>query len=262
MDRKQLLDRAGSEEDRLLLARILDKREQAVRRGVSACSDFLSPREQMLAQDALGMTGVSPEEYLTFGGYDGAERKVFLFLPEWQKPENAEFPLRCLRAVFRPEFHLSHRDFLGSLMGLGIVREKVGDLLVSDESCDLIVLESVANFLLQSWTQAGRAPLQVRAIALADLRLPEISYQDIRDTVQSLRLDALAATGLQMSRGKASALIESGRVEVNWRECVKPDHLLKEGDVVSARGFGKFLLEHVGGITRKGRTGILIKRYL
>jgi RNA-binding protein YlmH len=85
------------------------------------------------------------------GGYEGAERNLLLFLPDWMEAEDAETqtPIRCLRASFREEYKLSHRDFLGSLMGIGIVREKIGDILVGPDSADLMVLESVAEFLQQ-----------------------------------------------------------------------------------------------------------------
>jgi len=84
----------------------------------------------------------------------------------------------------------------------------------------------------------------------------------VRDTVSSLRLDAVASTGFRMARGKAAELISSGRVQVNWRECTKPDKPLAAGDTVSARGFGKFVLTEVGGTTRKGRISIVVKRYV
>ena len=145
---------------------------------------------------------------------------------------------------------------------MGIVREKVGDLLVSENGCDLIVLDSVAQFLLQSWTDAGRARLAVSEIGPKDLRIPQARCEEVRDTVQTLRLDAVAATGFRLSRSKAAALIESGKVQVNWSDCLKPDRLLEQGDVVTARGLGKMELQEVGGVTRKGRTGIVIRRYL
>ena len=92
--------------------------------------------------------------------------------------------------------------------------------------------------------------------------MPEVKCQEMRDTVSSLRLDAVASTGFRMSRGKAAELITSGRVQVNWRECTKLDKLLTAGDTVSARGFGKFELTEVGGVTKKGRTSIVLKRYI
>ena len=265
MDKAKLLDRLGAVgEDRLELAKVLDRAEQAGSRNIPAYTDFLSPQQQMLTLDLLHLAGVPETGYVRLGGYGGAERNIFLFLPDWLEPSEAESqsPLRCLRAAFRTERSLTHRDFLGSLMGLGIVRRKVGDILVGASSADLIVMDTVAEFLLQSWDSAGRTHLEVTAIETWDIQVPEIQCQAVRDTVSSLRLDAVAAAGFKMARGKAADLIASGRVQVNWRECAKPDKLLAEGDTVSARGFGKFQLAEVGGVTRKGRTSILLKRYV
>lgn len=151
MDKGALLDRLGlAGEDRLALAKVLDKAEQASGRNIPAVTDFLSPQQRARALDLLHLAGISESAYVLQGGYEGAERQVLQFLPDWMEPENAEAPIRCLRAVFREEEKLSHRDFLGSLMGMGIVREKVGDILVAPGSADLLVLEGVADFLLQS----------------------------------------------------------------------------------------------------------------
>jgi RNA-binding protein YlmH len=265
MDKTLLLDRLGATgEDRLLLAKVLDRAKQATDRNIPAATDFLSPQQQMLSLDLLRLAGISETDYVLSGGFDGAERKLILFLPDWLDAETAEseIPIRCLRAVFREEDKLNHRDFLGSLMGMGIVREKLGDILVSPDSADLIVLDTVAEFLLQSWNGAGRAKLRVSEIEPSHLHIPEVKCQEVRDTVSSLRLDAVASTGFKLARGKAADLVSSGRVQVNWRECTKPDKLLAAGDTVSARGFGKFVLAEVGGTTRKGRTSIIIKRYI
>lgn len=265
MDKARLLDRIGAAgDDRLLLAKILDRAEQAQSRNIPAATDFLSPQQQVMTMDLLRLAGIPETAAVPLGGYDGAERKLFLFLPDWLDPEDAESqsPIRCLRAAFRAEYGLTHRDFLGSLMGMGIVREKVGDILVGPDSADIIVLDTVAGFLLQSWDSAGRAKLNVAAIEPRNLHIPEVQCQEIRDTVSSLRLDAVASTGFKMARGRAADLIASGRVQVNWRECTKPDKLLLAGDTVSARGFGKFELAEVGGVTRKGRTSIVLKRYV
>ena len=265
MDKTLLLDRLGATgEDRLLLAKVLDRARQARERNIPSATDFLSPQQQMMALDLLRLAGISETSYLVTGGYAGAERKLILFLPDWLDGESAaeELPVRCLRAAFRAEDKLNHRDFLGSLMGMGIVREKLGDILVSPDSADLIVLDTVAEFLLQSWNSAGRAKLRVSEIQPGHLHIPEVQCQEVRDTVSSLRLDAVASTGFKMARGKAAELISGGRVQVNWRECTKPDKLLAAGDTVSSRGFGKFVLAEVGGTTRKGRTAILIKRYV
>ena len=263
MDKGALLDRLGlAGEDRLALAKVLDKAGQAESRNIPAATDFLSPQQRAQALDLLHLAGISESAYVLQGGYEGAERQVLQFLPDWMEPESAEAPIRCLRAVFREEEKLSHRDFLGSLMGMGIVREKVGDILVAPGSADLLVLDGVADFLLQSWASAGRAKLRVSAIEPENLHIPTVQRKEVRDTVSSLRLDAVAASGFRLARGKAAALIEGGKVQLNWRECVKPDKLLEAGDVVSTRGFGKFELSEVGGLTRKGRISIVLQVYV
>lgn len=264
MDKTKLLDRsARSGEERLVLARVLDRMEQARGRNIPAATDFLSPQERAAAETMLRLAGAGGDTYLVMGGYEGAERNLLFFPPDWMDAELArqESPLRFLRAEFRADDALTHRDLLGSLMGLGVTREKLGDLLVGPECCDLVAMESVERFLLENWTQAGRARLRVRAIERAELCVPQDRGQDVRDTVMSLRLDAVAASGFRLSRGKAAALIESGRVQVNWLECVKTDRLLAEGDTVSARGLGRFKLTEVGGQTRKGRVAITLRRY-
>lgn len=265
MDKGRLLDRTGAAgDDRLLLAKVLDRAEQARSRNIPAATDFLSPQQQALTLDLLHLAGVPETGYARLGGYDGAERRLFLFLPDWLDPADADSqsPIRCLRASFRAEYALSHRDLLGSLMGMGVVREKIGDILVGPASADVVVLDTVADFLLQSWDAAGRAKLSVSAIEARDLHFPEVQCREVRDTVSSLRLDAVASAGFQMARGKAAELISSGRVQVNWRACTKPDKPLAAGDTVSARGFGKFELAEVGGVTKKGRTSIVLKRYV
>lgn len=265
MDKGRLLDRVGAVgEERMLLARVLDRAAQAESRGSPAATDFLSPQQQSLALDLLRLNGTAEGRYVLLGGYQGAERKLLLFLPDWLEAEDAEAysPIRCLRAAFRAEYGLTHRDLLGSLMGMGIVREKVGDILVGPDSADLLVADTVAEFLLQSWDTAGRAKLALRAVDAEGIRVPQVQCREMRDTVSSLRLDAVVSAGFQMARGKAADLIAGGHVQVNWRECVKPDKLLAAGDTVSARGFGKMELAEVGGVTRKGRTSIVLKRYV
>ena len=106
------------------------------------------------------------------------------------------------------------------------------------------------------------AKLTVAEIDPSHLHMPEIKCEEVRDTVSSLRLDAVCSTGFRMARGKAVDMISSGHVQVNWRPCTKADKLLTEGDTVSARGFGKFQLAVVGGVTKKGRTAIVVKRYI
>ena len=220
MDRRQLLDRAARNGDeRVLLAHILDKCEQSRNRNIPSATDFLSPAEQRSAQDLLHAAAIH-DGCAFCGGFERAERRMLLFLPDWQEEADESEYMTALRCTYRKEDTLTHRDFLGSLMAQGVTREKLGDILVSEGSCDLIVSRDIAPYLLQN------------------------------------------VSGFSMSRGKAQELISSGRVQLNYRETLKSDAPVAQGDVISARGLGKFEVAEVGGLSKKGRTALLLHRYL
>ncbi|WP_409969276.1 YlmH/Sll1252 family protein [Bengtsoniella intestinalis] len=263
MDKATLLDRVGATgEERMLLANLLDRATQAQHRNIPTATEFLTPQEQALARDLLAIAHYGQDRYCFFGGYESAQRCVAVFLPDWMEPEQAmdEANLTCLRGKHREE--LTHRDVLGSLMGMGIERERIGDILIGDGHCDLIVSASLGDYLLQSWCSAGREKVTVSQIEFDQLHIPEQKVQIVKDTVMSLRLDAVAASGFSTSRGKMTTLVQGGKVQVNYKECAKADKLLQAGDEVSVRGLGKMKLSQIGGLSKKGRTGIVIERYL
>ncbi|MDE7261688.1 MAG: hypothetical protein K2N78_06470 [Oscillospiraceae bacterium] len=261
MDKNTIIARTAQEpEDRLLLARIWDKYEQTERKSIPSATVFLSPREQQLAQAMLNAAGVR-SGYIFDGGYEDAERKILLFLPDWaEEPTGDE--LVFLRAAFHGEESLTHRDILGSLMGLGVTRERVGDILVSPHSADIAAAPSLRDFFLREWDQAGRVKLTVTEIERSELSVPQAQVKIIRDTVSSLRLDAVAATAFSMSRGRAAELIAAGKVNLDHVPCLKGDKAVAEGAVLTARGFGKAKLTQVGGLSKKGRIGITVERYM
>lgn len=242
----------------MLFARLSDKME-AARRGVPAFTGFLSETEQAAAERFLQVAG--HPRHLFAGGWPEAERKVCALLPDWQEEQTWEPPFTALRCRWQSQEKLTHRDFLGAVLGQGLEREKVGDILVRTQVCDLLVFRELVSYLLQNLTSAGRVRLQVEEIALECVEPPERNVKTIRDTVSSLRLDAVMASGFPISRTDAAWFISSGRVELNHTACVKPDHKVEEGDVITCRGFGKCKLTGVGGVSRKGRTAVTLERY-
>ena len=263
MTKTEQLDKLAQDgEERLLLARALDKLETARRKNIPACTAFLSPAERVKVEALIAASG--HPSHLFFGGYEGAERTVCVFLPDWQEDElwlESDCPIRAVRCTWSGGT-LSHRDFLGSILGLGLDREKIGDLLVGEGECHILALDDVADFLVLNLDQAGRVRLKTAPVALSDLKPPEVKIKPIRDTVSSLRLDAVAAAGFSLSRGKAADLIASGKFQLNHRECLKPDRPVAAGDVMSCRGLGKCVLKEVGGPSKKGRIMILLERYV
>lgn len=262
MDKKFLLDRTAKDgEERIFLAHVLDKYEQCAARNIPTHTGFLSPAEQVSAQDLLHAAAVH-NGFAFLGGYERAERRMLCFLPQWQEQADETELMTALHCGFREADGLTHRDFLGSLTGLQITREKIGDILVQSEGAELLVSADIAPYLLQNWESAGRVKLKVTEIKLSELSVPEQRVKEIRDTVATLRLDAVVSVGFAMSRGKAQELISSGRVQLNYRDCLKSDAAAAQGDIISARGLGKFELACVGGQSKKGRTAITLRRYL
>ncbi len=264
MNKTELLNKAArDEEERVLLARVLDKLELCRGRNIPAATPFLSPQARASVEALLNLCG--HPRHLFFGGYEGAERAVCFFLPDWQDEEDflsGEIPIAALRASFPAESGLTHRDFLGSILGLGLEREKVGDLLVGEGQCDILILPELQDFLLLHLESAGRTRLKLAPVSLSALRPPELQVKRIKDTVAALRLDAVVACGFSLSRARAAALVEGAKVQLNYRECVKADHPVAQGDVISCRGLGKCAVALVGGTSKKGRTILELERYL
>lgn len=265
MNKTELLDRCcgGDHEMRLVLARVLDKLELAGRRSIPANTAFLSPAQRAAAESLIGACG--HPRHLFAGGFPDAERTVCVFLPDWMEPEDWSADgdtLAALRFSAPPGAKLTHRDWLGSVLGLGLTREKIGDLLVEDNCCQIILLSETAGIVRSQLERVGRYPVHGTDISLAELTVPERTVKVIRDTFATLRLDAVTASAFSMSRSRAAELIASGRVSLNHVECVKPDRQLVEGDVITCRGSGKCVVKQITGQSKKGRIMAELERYL
>ncbi len=246
-------------EDDILLANIGNKMDQCLANDMITSSGFLDMRQRLLVEGACRRR--KGPVYSFYGGYDDAERTVAVFLPDYARLED-DNPLALLRIIQDGYKELSHRDYLGSLTGLGIKREMIGDILVRRDGADVIVLKKMADFLLLHYEKAGRVNLKVEIKPIEYLIIPEARFEEKRDTVASLRLDNVIASAFSLSRSSAAESINDGIVFINGLQCEKTDHLVKEGDKLVVRGKGKALLEIVGGVTRKDRTVIVIKKYL
>lgn len=261
MDRCNIEKIAHTPEDRVLLAKVWDKINMGMRREIPAATCFLSPRELEMARYLFGqLPGLT-----AFGGYADAERRMLVYLPEYLDESylmGDDTPLTCLRASFYEADTLSHRDFLGALMGAGIGRETVGDICVASGSCDFFVTAEIAPYILQNFTSAGRTKLRIQAIALSEVNIPEPETREIRDTVASPRLDSIISAGFRIGRSQAAQYVTTGRAAIDGLPSEKPDKLVPEGAKISVRGLGKICLRAIGGQTRKGRLSITIDRYV
>lgn len=261
MDRANIEKIAHTPEDRVLLAKVWDKINAGIRRDIPASTCFLSPRELEMTRYLFGdMPGL-----YAFGGYEDAERKMLAYLPEYLGEAylmDEDSPVVCLRATYYEADTLSHRDFLGALMGAGIARETVGDICVSKGSCDFFVTAEIGPYVEQNFLSAGRTKLSVQRIALADVAVPEPEVKEIKDTLASLRLDSVVSSGFRIGRSLAAQYITAGKAAIDGLPCEKPDKAITEGCKISIRGLGKIKLATVGGQTKKGRISVVIHRYI
>lgn len=258
MDRTNIDKIAQTPEDRLLLAKLWDKLNSGMRKNILTSTAFLSPRELQLAGFLFG------NSVLSFGGYDDAERKMLIYLPDYLTEDDLmadDSPVACMHATFYKTDTPSHRDFLGALIGSGISRDAIGDILVGDGYCDFLVTRSMVPWLLENFQNAGRTALKLSCIPLSQLTVPQQSFEEFSDTVASTRLDCVLASGFRISRSVATDYILQGKAYVDALVCEKPDRIVAEGAKLSIRGLGKIQLAHVGGTSKKGRIFLTIRRY-
>lgn len=204
-----------------------------------------------------------------WGGFADAERTVLFILPDYIDdstpfvPTEEDEPL-CLfscrtKAGARA---LSHRDYLGSLLALGVERSVIGDILVYENGADIIVMKSIAEYLLANYEKAGTTPLKTEILPITALTPPAVKTQTVRESVASLRLDNMLTAVFPISRTAATEAIAKGLVFVNDTEAKKPDVHLREGDKLVLRGHGKAYFREIAGTTKKGRIAVLFEKYI
>ena len=260
-------------EDKLILAQAEDRIEQCRAYDMLTHTGFLDARQQSLARRAFGIRQ-GEVQLLYYGGYEDADRVILTALPYYMSEigEESLYPVRELLTVIRATAPkgshasrsgrtLSHSDYLGALMGLGIKRTVVGDILVREDGADIIVLTEIADFIMQTFASAGRSHLSLERLPIEALIIPAHETHEIHDTVASLRLDALLAAAFRMPRGKAADAIRQGLVFVDHLEATKADMPVEEGAELVIRHKGKAILSEVGGRSRKDRINVTFTKY-
>jgi len=263
MDKDFILKRIPKVEDKLLVAKILDKYALAEKIKKSTTSEFLDPYQRSILEKSFELCGI--KDYFFFGGYSGAERTVVVFCP-YNMPDNIEQEFSGLFEVLhikpKSRANLSHRDYLGSLMGLGIKREKIGDILVRDDYCFVVILKDIAEYIKYNLAKVGNVNVEVQTVDAGELGMSQPKVKEISSTVASLRLDSVASVGFGMSRSKIADFIRAEKVYVNWEITNNVSKPVKEGDTISIRGKGRVVLEKVGNTTKKDRIHILMKKFI
>lgn len=251
-----------------------------------AFSDFLSPREQRLFYVAVASEGEA-ERLFFWGGARGAERRRGVLLPEWAAaPDGADTPFEPAReetflacaaqaelsvseAATPVALHgsgfvaLGHRDWMGAILALGLERSVVGDIFVeNDHEALTFALPHVAKFLSEDLTHAGADSVRAEPTELPESFELVRSFERVEGTVASPRLDGVVHALTNLSRADAAALVKNGAVERNYFPELRPDCPVEDGDVLSLRGFGKYIVGSTDAVTRRGRNRLVARRFV
>lgn len=249
------------EEERLALRHLLDLVAGVETSGQPVVSDFLDPWQAGWCRERIfPMAGFN---FRLYGGYPGAERQRLIIAPAFFDPSLVDPNTGYVQIeTGRAAGGLTHRDFLGAILGLGVRREKVGDLLVQDNRCQAVVDKSLVGYLCGNLKQVGRSPVRVWELSRDELDIPGQRSKEIKTTVASPRLDAIASQGFGLSRSRMEREIKAEKVRVNWRVVNKPDYQVKAGEVISCRGRGRIIVEEIGGVSRKNRLYVKLQRLI
>lgn len=266
MDRN-ILNRYKSDTDKLLISKIIDKIKFCESKNKIQTTDFLDQMEQKLVENFLKSQNIS--NYFYTGGFEEAERKILIIYPEKLADIIEKIKLNDYINVIRitlpnqMQGEYSHRNYLGGLMKLGISRQKIGDIVVDDKGADILIMPEVLKFLLTNIPSLTRfSKSKIEQIQLENLKQIDIQKQTIKITVSSMRIDNIIAELAKCSRGKANEILAQERVLVNYQIVQKTSKEIKENDIITIRGKGRFVIKSIVGSSRKGREFVEIEKFI
>lgn len=245
--------------------RFVDKAQDWIERASDHAvkqTDFLDPRQLFIVQSLANRHG---DVRIRFdGGYEGAERKRAIIAPSYRDIEADEAGIGLLSVTSDDSrfSELDHGDFLGALLGVGMKREKIGDIHVGIDSCHCLIATEMIDYVNLNLRQVHRVRVQTEQLPLDRLQAANQTFTELHLTVASLRLDGIVSDVYRLSRAKVLQPIKSGRCKVNWKPEEDPSKPLKAGDVVSFQGFGRFRLIEVEGETKKGKIRLKVGKFV
>lgn len=267
MNKQEILQEYKNQEERILVAKMLDKLEFTKTKNKIQYTDFLNLYEQEIALKIMKLVGF--EKFYLFGGREDTERKILVMYPEklteemTRKNHNSIITIIRINLPRELEGEYDHRNYLGAIMKIGIEREKIGDIIVVSRGADIIVKEEISEFLLQNLSSLTRfQSAEISKVNLDELSDSQVAKVEISSVIISLRLDNIVSVLAKTSRNKAIDILKQERVFVNYKLETKPSKQIKVGDIITIRGKGRFEFREIAGNTRKGRYVVKIDKYV
>ncbi len=267
MDKQEVLNSYKRQEDKILVSQVFDKISQMNKTQKIENTDFLDMYQISLVETVLKK--INFDNYILYGGYEQAERKILIIYPEKYNiamiEKNYNKLIKIVRVTLSDEEKgkYSHRNYLGGIVKLGLKREKVGDILVFDDGADIVTVNNFAPILSKELRNLTRFEnSDIEQLELNEIRIREIKVEEVKIIVPSLRLDNFVSDLARTSRSKASEIIDQERVFINGKCETKTSKQVKKDDIITIRGKGRFVVKDCVGNTRSGRTVILVEKYI
>lgn len=267
MNKQDILKDYKKQDDKILLAQILDKIEFCFQKEKLEFTDFLDMYQIALVKTLLNKINFS--NYVLYGGFENSERKVLIIYPDKFNLNMIEKNYNKIIKIIRIELpkeevgNYNHRNYLGGIVKVGMDRQKVGDIIVFENGADIIVKSETADMLaeeLKKLTRFENSKFDI--FDISNLRQQEIKLEEISIIVPSLRLDNFVSDLAKTSRSKAVQIIDSERVFINGQNETKASKQIKMGDIITIRGKGKFIVKEISGTTRSGRSVVKVDKYV
>ena len=260
LDRDKLTLHLYDEQEQILGRNIIDKLEMVLERKSIENTKFLNPYECELALSIIKQ--VSDINYLIDGGYQEAERKRISIFPDYLLLDSIDNPISILKINGNFKFQqITHRDFLGALLSLGIKREMIGDILILDDFTQVIIAVELEDFIKLKLNRVHQITVELNKIERDDLVKVQENTREINATVASMRLDAVASAGFGDSRSKISRDIKGKKVKLNWKTIIDPASRVEVEDMISFRGRGRVKIKSINGRSHRGRIKLLLLKY-
>lgn len=252
MDKIRLTNHIKDIELKNKMFKLIDKANMCLKNYEVKNTEFMNPFEVKNAKDILNSE--MNIKYCSDGGYDGAERSLISIYPFYMEYEDIDTPIRFIQIEGNFKFRsISHKDYLGSILGLGIKREKIGDLLIHDNFCQVVVSSDICDYVVLNLEKVATNKVKVREISREELISSEKKYKEISFTASSNRLDCVISGIYNMSRQDSLKYIKAERVHVNYEKITSASKLINANDLISVRGKGRSEVVEIGGETKKGR---------
>lgn len=238
------------------LNKIEDLCKRSKNKNIITYTGFLTPTERQII-----IKNFSNEKIIFCGGNNNSERVRAFFLPDYiDEIEKTDYITAfCARFSYK---ELTHRDFLGSILGLGIDRKCIGDIFVFEKEAYFFVTKDISEYIKINLNKVGSVGVKISEINIDEVKVIEPSFKEINFSVSSLRLDSILAGSIMESREKSVNYIKNGVVLLNYLPCENPSQKVNEDDIFSIKGYGKFKIAEIGGISRRGKTFVKVFKYI